>query len=59
MADAGFGGGIGVGGIAEPGAFVNQALEAAGPLGEEFVDVVGAHLIDDEENDELGLRRRF
>jgi len=55
MADTGFRGGVGVGGVAEPSAFFSETFESACPLGEEFVDVIGAHLIDDEKYDELGL----
>ena len=56
MADAGFGCGVGICGGAIPGAFIDKAFEAAGPLVAEFVDVVAAHLVDDEEDDEFGAR---
>jgi hypothetical protein len=59
VANAGFRGGVRIGGIAEPSAFGYEAFEAAGPLMAEFVNVVGAHLVDNEKNDELRLRRRF
>ena len=54
MAGAGFRGGIRIGGVAEPRTFFDEALEATGPLEAELVHVVGAHLIDDEENNEFG-----
>ena len=57
MADAGFGGGVGIRGGAKPSAFIDEAFEAAGPLAAKFVDVVGAHLVDDEEDDEFGMLR--
>jgi hypothetical protein len=59
VADAGFRSGVRVGGVAKPRAFLNQSLEAAGPLAAELVDVVAAHLVDDEEDDELGALRGF
>ena len=39
MAHAGFCRGVGIRGCAEPGAFVNQSFQAAGPLAPEFVDI--------------------
>ncbi len=57
VADAGFGGGVRIGGGAIPGAFLDEAFEAAGPLVAKFVDVVAAHLVDDEEDDEFGALR--
>lgn len=56
MADAGFGRGVRICGGAIPCAFVDEAFEAACPLVAKFVDVVGAHLVDDEKDDELGAR---
>ena len=58
MADAGFGGGVRIGGGGEPGAFIDEAFKTAGPLVAEFVDVVAAHLVDDEEDDEFGAAGR-
>src|SRR5205807_7599254 len=47
---AGFRSGIGIGGVAEPRALVDEAPEAAGPLETEFVDIISAHLIRSEEH---------
>ena len=58
MADAGLGRGVGVGCFAEPGALVDQAAETTSPLMQEFVDVVAAHLVDDEQHDEFGASGR-
>jgi len=41
----------------EPCAFVDQAAKTAGPLMEEFVDVVAAHLVYDQEDHEFGTGR--
>jgi hypothetical protein len=51
-----FGGSVRVGGVAEPSAFIDQAAQAAGPLRKEFVYIIAAHLVDDEEHDEFGER---
>jgi hypothetical protein len=52
--DASFGSRIRVSRIAKPSPFIDQAPQAASPLPAKFVDVVSAHLIDDEKHDELG-----
>lgn len=57
MADAGFSGGVGIGGVGEPSAFVDEAFETAGPVGAEFFDVVATHLVDDEHDHEFGALR--
>ena len=59
VADTGLRGGVGIRSLAEPRAFFDQALEAAGPLTEEFVHIVGAHLVHDQEHNELWPGRRF
>jgi hypothetical protein len=43
----------------EPRAFVDQAAKTAGPLMKEFVDVVAAHLVYDEQDYEFGTGGRF
>ena len=55
MANAGFRCGIRISSVPKPRAFFDQALEAAGPLEEELVHVVAAHLVHDQEHDELGF----
>ena len=57
MTNARFCGGIRIRGVAEPRAFVDETFETASPLKLKFVDVVGAHLIDDQEDYELGALR--
>ena len=59
MADAGLGCGVGVGCLVEPRAFVDQAAKTTGPLMPEFVDVVAAHLVHDEQDHEFGTGGRF
>ena len=54
VAHASFRGGVGIGSVAEPRAFLDQTLEASGPLTEEFVHVVAAHLVDHQEYDQPG-----
>jgi hypothetical protein len=54
MADAGFGGGVRKGRVAKPRAFIDQSFQAARPLAAEFVDVVAAHLVDNQEDHEFG-----
>jgi hypothetical protein len=43
---------IRIGGLAKPGAIVDQATQAAAPLVLKRINVVGSELIDDEEDDE-------
>src|SRR5882757_8066771 len=59
MADARLGCGVGIGGLVEPRAFVDQAAQTAGPLMEEFVDVVAAHLVHHEQDHEFGTGGRL
>src|SRR6266849_7755823 len=59
MADAGLGCGVGIGCLVEPRAFVDEAAKTPGPLMQEFVDVVAAHLVYDEQDHEFGTVGRF
>src|ERR1700682_4332192 len=59
MAYARFRCGVAVGGVAGTGTFIDQTTYAAGPLRQEFVNIVAAHLVHDEEHDKFGARRRF
>ncbi len=56
VADASFRGGVGKGRVAEPCTFLDEALKAAGPLTEKFVQVVAAHLVHHQQDHQLGLR---
>jgi hypothetical protein len=40
-------------GVAEPRALFDEALESAAPVALEPLDVIGAHLIDDQHHDQL------
>src|SRR5438270_13586207 len=53
VAHAGFRGGVGEGSVAEPRTFFDEALQAPGPLKTKLVDIVGAHLVDDQEDHEF------
>ena len=55
VARAGDGVGVGVERLLEPGARVDQAAQAARPLVPVLQHVVGAHLVDDEHDDERRL----
>jgi hypothetical protein len=57
--DASFRGRVGIGCIAKPSPFIDQPLQAAGPLAPKFVDVIAAHLVDHEEHDQLGALRKL
>src|SRR6266481_8638863 len=59
MADAGLSCGVGIGCLVEPRAFVDQAAKTAVPLMEEFVDVVAAHLVYNEEDHGFGTGGSF
>src|SRR5205823_9275832 len=59
VANASFGIRVGIGGVVKPGAFIDEALEASGPLEAELVDVVGAHLVDDQKDDEFRFRSQL
>ena len=54
VANAGFRGSVGICRVVKPSAVIDEALEAAGPVGAEFVDIVAAHLVDDQDDDEFG-----
>src|SRR5206468_2783910 len=43
---------VGVGGVPDPRPVRQQPLEAAGPVAPKPIDVIGPHLIDDDDDDE-------
>jgi hypothetical protein len=43
----------------KPGTFLDKTAEATGPLGQEFIDIVAAHLVDNQQNYQFGARGRL
>jgi len=50
---------VGIGRIAKPGTFLDEAAETFGPLRQKLIDIVAAHLIDNQKHHEFGPRVRI
>jgi hypothetical protein len=50
VAYASLGDGVGIGSVAKPGALLDKAAETSAPLLQELIDIVAAHLIDNQQD---------